>query len=155
MPSAAFDNLSPNLPPSKRRLAVERRAEEALAAYFACPPPERTTEAHATVAAVLATLKPHRRGALAMAYTPRKWPQALAAECGAATSLVVRLYCSEHPTVGRAEEIEAAAAEQLAAQLTAGKADVVNRLHGRAVIHILRAEAAFRKALEAHFSAAR
>jgi hypothetical protein len=155
MPSAFFDDFSSDLAPSKSRLAFERRADKALAAYFACPPANRTTRAHTTVAALLATLKPHRRAALAMAYTPRTWPQALAARCGSDTSLVVRLYCSDHPTVGRAEEIEAAAAEHLAAQVTAGKADVVNLLQARALDHFFAAEAAFRKAFEAHLSAAR
>jgi hypothetical protein len=155
MPSTTFDDFSCDLAPDARRIAFERHAEKALASYFACTPAERTTETHATVAAVLASLKPHRRAALAMHHTPRNWPQALTAVCGKDTSLVVRLYCSDHPTVGPAAQVEAAAAQKLAATVSAGKTDAVDDLHMRAMDHVLRAESAFRKALEAHRSAAR
>jgi hypothetical protein len=155
MPATTFDEFSCDLTPDTRRVAFERRADKALAAYFACPPADRTTKAHATVATVLAALKPHQRGALAMYHTPRAWPEALVAVCQKDTSLVVRLYCADHPTVGPAAEVEAAAAQTLAAKLSAGRTGVVDNLHWRALEHALRAEAAFLKAFEAHCSAAR
>jgi hypothetical protein len=155
MPSTTLDVSSCALTPDTRRVPFEQRADEALAAYFACPLTGRTTEAHATVTALLATLKPHHRAALAMHHTPRTWPSALVAECRADTSLVVRLYCSDHPTVGSTATVEAAAAETLTAVVTAGDTDVVDDLDARAMHHVFRARAAFLKAFEAHRSAAR
>jgi hypothetical protein len=153
MPSTTFVSSSCNLTPDTRRLAFERRADKALASYFTSPPADRTTDAHLTVANVLATLKPHHRAALAMHHTPRAWPEALATVCGKETSLVVRLYCADHPTLGTTAVLEAAAAQTLAASVSGGSTSAVDRLHFRAIDHVLRAQAAFLKALEAYRSA--
>ena len=155
MPSTTLDTCVSTLAPIARSDAFEGRAEKALASYFARPPADRTGGTHTTVATLLATLKAHHRAALAMRYTPRAWPQALSSVCGAHTSLIVRLYCADHPTVGNTATLEAAAALKLAASLNAGEKKAVNDLQVRAIEHFLRAEAAFLKALETHCSAAR
>jgi hypothetical protein len=153
MPSTISCCCSDDCTPNARHVASERRADKALASYFAHRNAGRVTKGDATVAAVLATLKPHHRAALSMQHAPRAWPPALTRVCGNETSLVVRLYCCEHPTVGRTADIESAAAHTLAASISAGTTTVLDRLHGRAMDHTFRAEAAFRKALEAHRSA--
>jgi len=141
---------TPDAPP----VPLGARADIILAAYFAVPTEDRTTEAHDTVTNILSTLKPHHRAALAMRHTPRSWPGTLTAQFGKETSLAVRLYCAAHPAVGSTSSLEAAASVALDAHVQAGETDVLDDLYVRALEHFDLAEGAFHKALVAHRMAA-
>jgi hypothetical protein len=139
------------------RAAFEANAETSLASYFGREPGAPLTPAHAEVAAVLATLKAHRRAALAMHHGVRVWPEALKTHCGRYASLIVRLYCVDHPATGSTRKVEAAAADQLVAMIPADGRHhaVLGDLYVRALVHTERATCAFLKALNAHRSTAR
>jgi hypothetical protein len=151
------DNRREAVRKTSRRLAFEAQADQALASYFARLPGTSLTGSHAEVEAVLASIKPHHRSALAMFHSARVWPEALTKDCGQHTSLVVRLYCSDRPAVGTTRELEANAAAELEAMLTATPptTDLVDDLEMRAWVHLQRARKAFLTALKVHRSASR
>jgi len=81
-------------------------------------PEENTELAHARARAQaidgwLRAILTFHRGALALRFTPRKWPVTLTRLYGKSTSLVVRLECALHPSLGSTEALEQAAALRL------------------------------------------
>jgi hypothetical protein len=70
------------------------------------------------------------RGAFALRYTPRSWPEALAEAFGEETSLVVRIDCASHPAVGKSTvELEAASVERLLVLVAESERDSERRKH--------------------------
>jgi hypothetical protein len=111
----------------KRRLIEERAWAEV--AWFCgtlggvvpeqdCP--ERT--AARRIDRWLKQLPAFHRGAFALRYTRRAWPEPLPETFGEDASLVVRLECAGHPAVGKSHaELEAASVERLTAMIAAGE----------------------------------
>ena len=67
----------------------------------------------------LTKLAPFHRGAFALRYTPRTWPEPLVDEFQGAASLIVRLECAQHPAVGKSvAELEEASVARLMALIT-------------------------------------
>jgi len=59
-------------------------------------------------------IPPFHRGVLALRYVPRSWPTCIEDELGELASVVVRLECALHPTVGSTTEaLERASVERL------------------------------------------
>jgi hypothetical protein len=108
-----------------RRAHLEERAEHEVAWFFevmggrvpdeGAAGPRYARPAAEVIARTLKSLSAFHRGALALRYTPREWPESLTRHYGKWTSLVVRLECVRHPTPGTntTEEIERAAIERL------------------------------------------
>lgn len=105
--------------------------------------PEKASPAQlrkaAMVCAALQAIPAFHRGALSLWHGERTWPEDLRKEFGGATSLVVRLECVQHPSVGvTTEALEAAAVLRLSASLARGSSaddDAVARLACRADRH--------------------
>jgi hypothetical protein len=113
---------------SQRRRLIEERAWAEVAWFCGtlggvvpeqdCP--ERT--AAQRIDGWLKQLPAFHRGAFALRYMRRAWPEPLAGTFGEDTSLVVRLECAEHPAVGKSPaELEAASVERLTAMIAAGE----------------------------------
>jgi hypothetical protein len=76
----------------------------------------------AAVEAALQAIPAFHRGALSLWHTEKTWPPDLRKEFGIGTSLVVRLECALHPSVGVSTEVlEAAAVERISALLARAK----------------------------------
>jgi hypothetical protein len=118
---------------------VKARAERELEWYFAnakaSTPSIEASEAVATIQARLATLLAFHRGAIALRYDAKVWPEALTKAVGGFTAMVVRIHCADHPTIGSTEVLEKAAAERLEEVARAkgfvGLCDLWSRAHDR------------------------
>ena len=86
-----------------RREHLEERAEREVAWFFevmggrvpmeGAAGPRYARPAAEVIARTLKSLRAFHRGALALRYTPREWPESLTRQYGRWTSLVVRLEC--------------------------------------------------------------
>ena len=107
-----------------RRDALDERAREEMDWFFGAlggRVPEPSTElGYARPAAEqihgwLQSITEFHRGALALRFTPRRWPPWLTKRYRRSTSLVVRLECALHPSTGQTTEmLEQASLERLA-----------------------------------------
>jgi hypothetical protein len=98
------------------------------------------------------------RGALSLRYAKKDWPAPIQEEFGNAASLVVRLECAMHPSVGASTEaLEAEAVRRLCARI-ARRSDsdeaLLARLFVRAKRHCKRAIRALAKTRETRASGA-
>jgi hypothetical protein len=98
------------------------------------------------IAAALQSIASFHRGAISMCHTRKAWPQDVWDEFGRATSLVVRLECALHPSVGDTDVLEAAAVARLSALIADGDDDALARLRSRARKHYRLAIRALAKA---------
>jgi hypothetical protein len=105
----------------KARRALRRAAVESARAeaewFFTHAKSDRSpdaVEAARKIQRWLDRLVTFHVGCLALRYTPRTWPKAIAAEFGGFASLVVRMECAAHPAVGgTTEQLEAASVARL------------------------------------------
>jgi hypothetical protein len=130
---------------SVQRAALEDRARREMEWFFDTlggrVPEENTELAYARPAAEaidgwLRAMPAFHRGALALRFTPRKWPRTLTHHYGESTSLVVRLECALHPSRGdqSTEALEQAAVLRLEEVLVKRGRDRHDLL-GRAFAH--------------------
>jgi len=118
----------------KLNTSVQVAAQSELAFYFSASPTGefQTPEAHTTSPAAraaadridgwLGSIKTFHKGALALAYTPRVWPEGVEEYFGELAGIAVRLDCAAHPAVGvPVGELEAAAAERLAGMIASSE----------------------------------
>jgi hypothetical protein len=111
----------------RARIRAERRASAEAAWFYETlggrVPAGASTEAGAAARRIeqwLRELPAFHRGAFSLRYTPRDWPVTLVEEFGDATSLVVRLECTQHPAVGQpTAQLEAASIERLTSAIAA------------------------------------
>jgi hypothetical protein len=121
----AVDDDEPTDAQLARREHLEERGEREVAWFFevtggrvpeeGAAGPKYARPAAEVIAHTLKSLSAFHRGALALRYTPRQWPESVTRQHGEWTSLVVRLECVRHPTPDAmtAEERERAAIERL------------------------------------------
>jgi hypothetical protein len=97
-----------------------------------------------TIAEALRLLLTFDRGALALMFTPRVWPEAIERRLGSFASLVVRLECARRPPeVGASlESLEQAAVKRLETKISMRSGEV-RRLIERAEAHERRAIRAY------------
>jgi hypothetical protein len=98
-----------------------------------------TREAASTIQGWLRAISTFHFGALALRFTPRDWPDSIAAEFGLWTSLIVRLECAAHPSEGQrdASEVETAAVIRLEEMLAdGGRKSELLRLGTHAAQHV-------------------
>jgi hypothetical protein len=135
------------------RAKLEERAASELAWFFgACDgtvPASPSDAFHApaqTVAEALRRLLTFDRGALALMFTPRVWPEAIEHRLGSFASLVVRLECAGRPPEDGAslESLEQAAVKRLETKIAARRADIGHLIE--------RAEAHERRAIRAYIA---
>jgi hypothetical protein len=135
------------------RAELEDRAASELAWFFgACrgTVPAYPSELGAfqsparTIAEALRLLLTFDRGALALMFTPRVWPEAIERRLGSFASLVVRLECARRPPeVGASlESLEQAAVKRLETKIYTRSVEV-RRLIERAEAHERRAIRAY------------
>jgi hypothetical protein len=147
--------ISFTAPADTSQFATDNRVEPVIAAYLARHPGDAMTATDIETASVLQSLPSYTRGALTLALGARNWPAALQKRCGIHTGLVVRLFCADHPTIGRTEDLENAAAERLTRMIGTASDDVVTDFALRALEHFESARAAFVEARHLLRSAAR
>jgi len=132
--------------------ALEQRAKKELAWFFgklggkvanAGSKPQSFRRAEA-IRGWLATLPAFHQGALALRFTPKKWPKAVEDKFGHYASLVVRLECTKHPSKGNAAEVEEAAAKRIEEAIAEKRS--VGDLDDRARAHVNLALRAYLKA---------
>jgi hypothetical protein len=127
-----------------RRAKMRRAAEAALAelewfftsAKGTVPPPGEATPgarmAATAIQELLGAIATFHRGALALRFTPRDWPESIVAHFGEWTGLVVRFECAAHPGIGKTSDLETAAVLRLEEMLAAkGEADTELARHER------------------------
>jgi hypothetical protein len=135
------------------RAELEDRAASELAWFFgACrgAVPAHPSELGAfqsparTIAEALRLLLTFDRGALALMFTPRVWPEAIERRLGSFASLVVRLECARRPPEDGAslESLEQAAVTRLETKISMRSGEV-RRLIERAEAHERRAIRAY------------
>jgi hypothetical protein len=119
----------------ERRLRIEARAEAEAEWFYRTlggrVPADASTGEGAAARGIeqwLSALPPFHRGAFALHYTPRAWPEPLVDEFRSEVSLVVRLECAMHPAVGKSvAELEAASIERLTALIAESKKERARR----------------------------
>ena len=102
---------------------AKRDASWLFGTHGGCAPtgPAARRQRAEVIERALQSIAPFHRGALSLWYTGKAWPAELRREFGEATSLVVRLECAAHPSVGHSTEaLEAAAVERLSLLIARG-----------------------------------
>jgi hypothetical protein len=137
----------------EERAELEDRAARELAWFFGARGgmvPAHPSELGAfqsparTIAEALRLLLTFDRGALALMFTPRVWPEAIERRLGSFASLVVRLECARRPPEDGAslESLEQAAVRRLETKISTRSGEV-RRLIERAEAHERRAIRAY------------